>query len=341
MSTIKDVAKKAGVSVGIVSKAFNNYPDVSEKTRKKIFEVAEELNYTPNVVAKNLSSKRQLTIGMITSGILDTDGKDNFNLYNLFKGAYSAVEEKPYELSYFFTDSIKQKQKSYTKFCRERNIGGAILQGVTVEDPYFLELVDTKIPCVLIDLTTQNDEGLIGNVSTNNFEASREVANYLLDCHHRDIAIIAGKIETVVNTERISGVISAFKDRGLELQEEDVLHANFSEEQAYIMAKQYLETKRPTAFLCFSDLMAFGVMRAVNEAGLRIPEDISVTGFDGLVVSEYTHPRLTTVKQDFFEIGKQAAILLQQMMENEQAKKRVFVPHQLIKRESVKTLEPK
>ncbi|WP_285766779.1 LacI family DNA-binding transcriptional regulator [Peribacillus sp. SI8-4] len=341
MTTIKDVAIKAGVSVGIVSKAFNNYPDVSENTRQKIFKVAEELNYTPNVVAKNLSSKRQLTIGMITSGFLDTDGKDNFNLFNLFKGVYSAVEDIPYELSYFFTDSKKQKQKSYTKFCGERNIGGVILQGITVEDHYFLELVNTKIPCVLIDLTTKNGEGLIGDVSTNNFEATREVASYLLDCHHRDIAIIAGKIETVVNTERIAGVITAFQDRGLELQEEDVLHANFSEEQAYIMAKQYLETKRPTAFLCFSDLMAFGVMRAVKEAGLRIPEDISVTGFDGLVVAEYTHPRLTTVKQDFFEIGKQAAILLQRMMENKEAKKRVFVPHQLIKRESVKTLEPK
>ncbi|MCM3585352.1 LacI family transcriptional regulator [Mesobacillus maritimus] len=338
MATIKDVAKKAGVSIGIVSKAFNNYPDVSEKTRQRILDIAKEMNYTPNVVAKNLSSKRQLTIGMITSGLLNMDGKDNFNLFNMYKGAYSAVEEK-YELAYFFTDSVKQKEKSYAQFCRERNIGGAILQGISVDDPYFKELVDTNIPCVLIDLTTESDkEGLIGNVSTNNYEASREVANYLIESNHRKIVIMAGKVETVVNTERLSGVMAAFKENGLELKEEDVLHANFSEEQAYLMAKEYLKTKQPTAFLCFSDLMAFGVMKAVKESGLRIPEDISITGFDGLIIAEYTQPLLTTVRQDFFEIGKQAATLLQEMMEQKSTKQRVFVPHELIKRESVKTL---
>ncbi|WP_404330308.1 LacI family DNA-binding transcriptional regulator [Mesobacillus maritimus] len=338
MATIKDVAKRAGVSIGIVSKAFNNYPDVSEKTKQRILEIAKEMNYTPNVVAKNLSSKKQLTIGIITSGLLNMDGKDNFNLFNMYKGAYSAVEDKQYELAYFFTDSIKQKEKSYAQFCRERNIGGAILQGISVDDPYFKELVDTNIPCVLIDITTNDEKGLIGNVSTDNFEASREVANYLLESQHRNIAVIAGKVEAVVNAERLAGVIAAFKDHGLELQEEDVLHANFSEEDAYTMAKQYLETKKPTAFLCFSDLMAFGVMKAVKEAGLRIPEDISITGFDGLIITEYTQPLLTTVRQDFFEIGKQSALLLQQMMEKKSTNQRVFVPHQLIKRESVKPL---
>ncbi len=339
MATIKDVAKKAGVSIGIVSKAFNNYPDVSEKTKQKILEIAKEMNYTPNIVAKNLSSKRQLTIGIITSGLLNMDGKDNFNLFNMYKGAYSAVEDNHYELAYFFTDSIKQKEKSYAQFCRERNIGGAILQGISVEDPYFKELVDTNIPCVLIDITTNDEKGLIGNVSTNNFEASREVANYLLDSHHRYIAVIAGKVEAVVNAERLAGVIAAFKEHGIELQEKDVLHANFSEEDAYMMTKQYLETNKPTAFLCFSDLMAFGVMKAVKEAGLRIPEDISITGFDGLIITEYTQPLLTTVRQDFFEIGKQSAILLQKMMEKKSTDKRVFVSHQLIKRESVKALK--
>jgi LacI family transcriptional regulator len=338
MATIKDVAKRAGVSIGIVSKAFNNYPDVSEKTKQRILEIAKEMNYTPNVVAKNLSSKRRLTIGIITSGLLNMDGKDNFNLFNMYKGAYSAVEDQQYELAYFFTDSLKQKEKSYAQFCRERNIGGAILQGISVDDPYFKELVDTNIPCVLIDITTNDEKGLIGNVSTDNFEASREVANYLLENHHRNIAVIAGKVEAIVNAERLAGVIAAFKEHGLELKEEDVLHANFSEEDAYTMVKQYLETKKPTAFLCFSDLMAFGVMKAVKEAGLRIPEDISITGFDGLIITEYTQPLLTTVRQDFFEIGKQSALLLQQMMEKKSTNHRVFVPHQLIKRKSVKPL---
>lgn len=301
MATIKDVAKAAGVSIGIVSKAFNNYPDISDKTRKRILEVAAEMNYTPNVIAKNLSSKKRLTIGMITSGFLDMNGKDNYNAFNLFKGAYSAVEDNQYELAYFFTDTNRQKQKSYTQFCRERNIGGAILQGISVNDPYFQDLVDTKIPCVLIDISTNSNNGLISNVSTNNFEASRDIANYLIERNHRDIAVIAGKVETVVNSQRIEGVLAAFQSNKLELKEEDVLYADFSEELAYERTKEYLKQKVPTAFLCFSDLMAFGVMKAVKEAGLRIPEDISITGFDGLIITEYTQPLLTTVKQDFLK----------------------------------------
>ena len=96
-----------------------------------------------------------------------------------------------------------------------------------------------------------------------------------------------------------------------------VLYAQFSEQEAYVLAKEYLQTKQPTAFLCFSDLMAFGVMKAINEMGLRIPEDISITGFDDLVISEYTQPQLTTIRQDFIEIGKMSALLLQKLMENE------------------------
>jgi LacI family transcriptional regulator len=338
VATIKEVAKKAGVSIGVVSKAFNNYPDVSEKTRKRIFDIARELNYSPNLVARNLSSKRQMTIGMITSGFFNSEGKDTNNSFDLFKGVYTAAEQNEYELAIFLTDSLKQKQKSYAQFCRERNIGGAVLQGIRVDDPYFRELLDTNIPCVLVDIMTDNDNGLIGSVSTNNVEASREIASYLLERNHQDIAIMAGKKEAFVNTERIAGVQAAFKTYGLKLHEEDILHAHFSEQEAYEMAKEYLQKKQPTAFLCFSDLMAFGVMKAVKEAGLRIPEDISVIGFDGIPISEYTQPPLTTVRQDFFEIGKQSALMLHQLMENKPGEKSLYVRHKLIERDSVKIL---
>lgn len=123
MTTIKDVAKRAGVSIGVVSKAFNNYPDVSEKTKKRIFEIAKELNYTPNVIAKNLSSKKQMTIGLISSGVFNDNEKDN-NAFDIFKGVYSAVSASPFELSIYLIDSQEQKQKSYVQYCRERNIGG-------------------------------------------------------------------------------------------------------------------------------------------------------------------------------------------------------------------------
>ena len=337
MTTIKDVAKQAGVSIGVVSKAFNNYTDISEKTKQRIFEVAKELNYTPNVVAKNLSSKKQMTIGLISSGVFNDNEKDN-NAFDIFKGVYSAVSAGPFELSIYLIDSQEQKQKSYVQYCRERNIGGALLQGIRTDDSYYKELITTNIPCVVLDIMTETDNGLIGSVSIDNAVASKEIASYLLEHNHRDIVVVAGTKETYVNAERMKGVQQAFQENDLELCDDKVLYAQFSEQDAYELAKDYLQTTQPTAFLCFSDLMAFGVMKAVTEAGLSIPEDISITGFDDLVISGYTQPQLTTVRQDFMEIGKVAALLLQDLMENKLERQHVYVEHQLIERQSVKRI---
>ncbi|MDP4086722.1 MAG: LacI family DNA-binding transcriptional regulator [Bacillota bacterium] len=335
MITIKDVAKKAGVSTGVVSKAFNNYPDISEKTKMRIFEVAKELNYTPNLVAKNLSSKKQMTIGMITSGFFDSSIKDNNNSFQLFKGVYTAVEKNQYELAIYLIDSQKQKQKSYAQFCKERNIGGAVLIGIRMDDPYLKELVDTKIPCVILDIKIGNESDFIGGVSTNNVAASKDMAEYLLDRDHRDIVVVAGKRETWVNQERLTGVRLAMQEIGLELLEENILHANFSENEAYRLTKKLIKTRVPTAFLCFSDLMALGVMRAVKEASLDIPKDVSITGFDGILITEFTQPPLTTIQQDFFEIGNQAALLLQNLMEGTNCERNISVDYRLIERGSV------
>lgn len=337
MATIKDVAKQAGVSVSVVSKAFNHYPDINEKTRQRIFDIAKEMNYSPNIVAKNLSSKKQRTIGLISSGVLNNNEKDT-NAFDIFKGVYTAVEESQHELSIFLIDSLKQKKKSYAQFCRERNIGGAILQGIRTDDSYFKELLDTNIPVVYVDILIAKSNQFIGSVSIDNARASKEMATYLLERNHRDIIVMAGTRETYVNMERMKGAEEAFTAYGLELPDERIFYANFSEEQAYELAKVVLQKQRPTAFLCFSDLMAFGVMRAVNEAGLKIPEDISITGFDNLVITNYTTPKLTTVQQDFVEIGRQSAILLRKLMENKAETNHVIVEHELMERESVRTL---
>lgn len=338
MATIKDVAKKAGVSIGVVSRAFNNYPDISEKTRKKIFEVAKELNYTPNLVAKNLSSKRQMTIGLISSGMLESGEKDSHISFEIFKGVYTASKENHYELAIYLIDSQEQKGKSYAQFCKERNIGGAILQGIRTDDPYFEELLDTNIPCVLIDIGVDKEHDLISAVSIDNIAASEEITTYLLERNHRDIVVMAGKKEAYVNNWRLQGVQKAFQKYGVPLQENNILYGEFSEKTAYLAAKKYLQNHIPSAFLCFSDLMAMGVLEAALEAGLKVPGDLSITGFDGLILTGYTNPPITTIKQNFFEIGRQAALAVQEMMEGKDTKRHIFVDYELIERDSVRTL---
>lgn len=335
MATIKDVAKKAGVSISVVSKTFNNYSDVSEETRERIWEVAKELDYSPNIVAKNLSSKKQLTFGLISSGVLNHNEKDN-NAFDIFKGVYKTVSESPYELSIYLIDSLSQKQQSYLQYCRERNIGGAILQGIRTDDPYYKELIDTNIPCVVLDIMTETENGLIGSVSIDNVQAGRDIASHLLDSGHRDMVVVAGTRETCVNSERLKGVQQAYRESGLALDENCIVYADFSEQEAFHAAKELLKSRKPTAFLCFSDLMAFGVMKAIEEAELSIPEDISVTGFDDLIFSSYTQPGLTTIRQDFIEIGSKAAKLLQELKEGKQERRHLYAEHQLVERKSVK-----
>lgn len=337
MSTIKDVAKKAGVSVSVVSKSFNNYADVKEETRQRIFAVAKELNYSPNINAKNLSSKKQMTLGLISSGVLNDNEKDS-NAFNIFKGVYQEVTNSRFELSIYLIDSHQQKQQSYVRYCRERNIGGAILQGIRTDDQYYKELIDSSLPCVVLDIMAETVNGLIGSVSIDNAKACKEIAVHLLERNHRKLAVMAGTRATYVNSERMKGLAEALDLYGLELSDVDILEASFSEETAYALAKAYLQDKRPTAFLCFSDLMAFGVMQAVKEAGLRIPEDISITGFDDLLLSRYSQPPLTTIRQDFAEIGKLSARLLQDIIEGKSERQHMWVPHQLAERESVKPL---
>lgn len=338
MATIKDVAKKAGVSISVVSRAFNNYPDINVNTRQRILDIAGELNYSPNIVAKNLSSKKHKTIGLIASGIFKENVKDTIS-FEVFKGVYSSVEENEYELSVFLIDSFKQKQKSYTQFCLDRKIGGTILQGIRTDDRYFRELMNSNIPCVMVDVIPQVENRLIGSVTSDNRGASKEIATYLIKNNHKKIVVMAGTHETYVNSERLKGTKDAFEEYGIDLPDEDILEANFSEQEAYQMAKQYLQVKQPTAFICYSDLMAIGVMKAVQEAGLTVPDDISVTGFDDLLISDFTQPRLTTVRQDFYEIGTQSALLLQQLMEGKAEKKQVFVDHEFVERDSVKKLK--
>lgn len=337
MATIKDVAKKANVSVSVVSKSFNNYKDVKEETRQRVLAVANELNYSPNINAKNLSSKKQMTFGLISSGVLNDNEKDN-NAFDIFKGVYQAISESRFELSIYLIDSQQQKQQSYVQYCRERNIGGAILQGIRTDDQYYKELIDTSLPCVVLDIMDDSSNDMIGTVSIDNVKASKEIAEYLLERNHRDIVIIAGTPETYVNEERMKGVQEAFNSHGVDLDDITVLDAGFSEDKAYALAKAYLQKNHATAFLCFSDLMAIGVMKAIREAGLKIPEDISLTGFDDLVFSSYTQPALTTIRQDFVEIGRSAAQLLQDIKEHKNKQQHIWIEHQLIERDSVKTL---
>lgn len=338
MVTIRDVAKEAKVSIGTVSRAFNGYQDINDETKKNIFEVAKRLGYAPNVNARSLSSKVSNNMGLIVSGFLESDRRDGFVLL-LLQGIYRYAFEHSLEVALYTTDSEQQKKKSYERFCAEHSIFGSILSGVATNDPYFNKLVEAGMPCVLIDVYIQG-AGL-GCVSIDNVEAADSVAQYLFDHNHRNIVIVQGKKEAEVNNYRIAGIFAAFQRNGKELKRDQILTCNFSESKAYAEVTSYLKKngkKKATAFLCLSDIMALGTMRAIKDAGYSIPEDFSVTGFDGIAIAEYTTPGLTTIEQKIEDMGYKAAELLQELRNDPSQTRSEYVPYIFKERGSVRRL---
>ena len=336
MANIHDVAKRAGVTIGTVSRAFNGYKDVSENTKKRIFEAARELQYSPQVIARSLSSKISPRIGMIVSGFLDTNDKDSL-LYLLEKGVYRYTLENDLEVSIFTTDFSRLKNKSYAQFCREHSIPGAILSGITVDDIYLHELIDSDIPCVTIDVPLEGKR--LGCVTIDDRKAEAELTDYLFANGHRDFIVIAGRKNATVTGSRMAGIRDACLGRGVPLKDEQVYYCDFDEKAAHDRVFAYLREPggpKATAFICHSDIMAIGALRAIREAGYASPGDFSVTGFDDIPLAVYMEPALTTVAQNFTQKGYESAKLLRSIILDEPCVRNVVLPYEMRVRSSVR-----
>lgn len=333
MASIKDVAKIAGVSITTVSRALNGYSDINEDTRKRILEIANKLGYRPNAAARSLVKKESRLFGYIVSGL--EKGAKHTMVQECLCGMYEYTNAIDYEILMFAVDSKKQHTKSYLQFAMEHSLAGIIVQGIRTDDAYYKELLDSKIPCVLIDLDAENTR--VGSISSDNFEAAREAVGYLIETGHEHIAFINGKDAAVVSRMRYQGYIYAMQERGLTIPSDYILKGNFSEEEAYdVTIKLLTHNPKVTAIFCASDLMAIGAMKAVQNLGKEIPKDISVIGFDDILISSYVSPTLSTVHQNFYEMGFEAAKMLYNITQNQDVPHTKKIPYELIIRQSSK-----
>ncbi len=331
MANIKDVAKKAGVSITTVSRAFNGYPDISEETRKKIIEVAHELSYRPNAVARSLVKKESRTFGYIVSG-LDKKVKHTI-IQDTLCGIYDYAGKIDYEILMFTVDSKKQLKKSYMQFAKEHSLSGIIIQGLRTDDEYYQEVMRSKLPCVLIDIKSENNRA--GSVSIDNISASSDAVDLLIKNGHKNIAFVNGKIATSVSKLRLEGYLRRIKEENIEINDKYIITANFSETEAYEKMLKFIpDNPEVTAVFCASDLMAIGAMKAIEELGKRVPEDIAVIGFDDILISGYTKPTLTTVHQDFYKMGFEASEMLYKIVKNNIQPYEKITPYEIIIRQS-------
>ncbi|WP_219836954.1 LacI family DNA-binding transcriptional regulator [Paenibacillus sp. R14(2021)] len=335
MASIKEIAERSGFSISTVSRTLNNYTDVNAKTREKIMQIAKEMNYYPNAVARSLVQKKTHTIGMFFGN------KENSALdHPFFLDIVSAVREEMGNQGYdilLFTNKTKE-HSTLTTLCRERSVDGVVLllSGEGKKRTEQLdELQDSNIPCVAIDIPLVGDRCTY--VESDNYTGAKEAVNYLISQGHRTIAFIGGDEISKQSFDRMRGYQDALMENKLGMDPMLMRLGYFSKTRA-VEEAGYLLAHKPniTAFFCVSDQMANVVIEFLNSRGMNVPEDISVMGFDDIKEAVYFRPRLTTIRQNKYEMGTQAARILLQTIDDEATRPEpVTLPCELVIRESV------
>jgi LacI family transcriptional regulator len=331
MVTIKDIAKLANVSHTTVSRALNNSPLIKEPTKKKILEIAAQMNYTPNFNAKSLVKQKSYTIGLFYTSI--SNGTSPSFFADTLKGVNSVISQE-YNL---FVRGIDD-YSDYSSIGRQR-YDGILLMSQSVNDNAFIyHVMEKNIPFVV--LNRDIEEKNIINILSDDKEGARQAVEYLIEHGHSDIAIIEGKQGFKSSQQRKEGYISALIQHGIQIRSEYSASGNYDMESGYRAMEQLLSLNtRPTAVFCSNDDMAIGAMNAIFANELKVPDDVSVVGFDDIGFAQYTMPRLSTVKRPVEQISVEGAKKLLSLLNgNEQRKEKILANTELMIRDSVKTL---
>ena len=335
--TIKDIAKQCGVGVSTVSRALNDHPDISPETRRMVMEVIEQTGFIPNNSARNLKRTDAKCIALLVKGITNP----------FFSSMIQIIEEetqrKKYALVLRHVEAHEDEVDVALEMEKEKRLRGIVFLGGMFQHSQE-KLNKLKVPftssAIGIDNFEQKGTAKFSNIAVDDFLESRKMTDYLRGLGHRRIALITERPEEPLGRRRMGGYREAFKARGLDVPEDIICYVlegnnHYTMEKGYRAAKKLLESNRKiTAIYAIADSLAIGVCRAVLEAGKRIPEDISVAGYDGMEIGEYYNPKLTTIKQPVEEMAKKAIHLLFEVIAGRQEHQQIIFSAELVERES-------
>lgn len=327
-ATMRDVALHAGVSVQTVSYVVNGTGNISEETRLRVLRAIEELNYRRNPIARSMRTHQTRMIALIVLEIA------NPVLSLIASTIEAAAYAQDYHVLLYNTGLDPARERIYLNEIGDRRADGAIIVNV-IDRQVTAQLSDERVPAVLIDCPTPDSP--LPTVSVDNLRGAYAATQHLLDLGHRRIAHIAGSRDIAIARERERAYRQALDDGGVAYQR--VIFSDnieWSYESGYTAMKTLLaDPEPPTAVFAASDAMAIGAYRALAEYGLRVPDDMSLVGFDNIEASAFTTPPLTTVHQPFLELGQAAFGLLHRMLDGEPlAAPNVLLPADIIVRES-------
>jgi len=336
MTTIKDIAIQANVSTATVSRVINDHPAVKDETREKIIKIIKENNYRPNTVARSLSTNRSNIIGVFFTDHFNSGLHHPF-FREVIYGLEKNLGKKGYDILYF-TNRQWGDEFSYLEKCQDRHVDGVVLMGVLKDDPNLPKLLESDIPVVFVDIDIKRENA--SYVMSNNISGAKKAVNYFKEMGHKKIGMIAGIKATKPTNDRFKGFEEALEEFNIKYNSDWIFNGKYSEKGGYKAAKKILNLDdQPTAIFCQSDTMAIGAMRAIEDAGLEIPKDFSIIGFDDIEVSSYVKPALTTVKQNKKKMGESATQLLISMMgKSDKSSSPIILPVELIERESCKDI---
>ena len=311
MPSLKDLAKECGVSVATVSKALNNQPDISAATRERVRAAAHRMGYLPNAAARALKTNRTYNIG-----VLFVDEQQSGLAHEYFSAVLDSFKVRVEQLGYditFINRNLGGRTMTYLEHCHYRGVDGAVIACVDFTDPQVVELVNSDVPVVTIDHVFNNRMAVLSD----NISGLSALVRYAYANGHRRIAYIHGE-RTAVTENRLAGFYKTCDELGLDVPDayvrDGVFHdaARCAEETRALLALP----QRPTCIIFPDDFSAMGGYSAIDEAGLRIPEDISVMGYDGIYLSRVMRPKLVTYQQNTKMLGRTAADKLVQMIEH-------------------------
>ena len=332
MTTIKEIAQRAGVSIGTVSNVINGTAAVSDRRRERVQAAIQELDYHPNQVARSLKIRRTGMVGMIISDIT------NPFFPQLVRGAEDALLKQQNLLITFNTDDRLEREQHIFSVLRAHRVDG-VLVVVAPGDSQAVHIQDARkagLPIVCLDRVPPGLE--IDIVSVDNVGGTRQCIEHLLAQGHREIAIITGPVALETARERLQGYSEALGQAGIPVRKEWIREGDFRADSGYRLGKELLSTPtRPTALFVSNNTMTLGVLRALEECGVRCPEEIALAMFDDLPLTDSFHPHLTAVAQPAYAIGYRGAELLLERIEKKsegQPPLKIQLPTELKIRES-------
>ncbi|MFA7111527.1 MAG: LacI family DNA-binding transcriptional regulator, partial [Bacilli bacterium] len=305
MIKVKDIAKKCGVSTATVSKALHNSKELKEETIAYICKTAKDLGYIPNASARALKLKKSYSIGVL---FVDKTGSGLQHEYfsSMLDSVKTEAESRGYDVT-FISQNITNEDMSYLEHARYRNVDGVVIASVDFHDEQVIKLVNSEIPTVTIDYIYNCSTAIMSD----NTNGLYDLVKYAASMGHKKIAFVHGET-TDVTSKRLAGYYKAHQDLNLKVKQSYLITSDYHDPKGSGQATKKLlsEPVVPTCIIYPDDISLIGGMTALQQAGYKIPEDMSVIGYDGVNISRILRPIVTTYVQDSKELGRQAVIEL-------------------------------